>query len=84
MNKKGELITLSVMVGLLIIGGIIFISNQFNNVYIGDSSQNITYNIKSKNPLCNPDEIIINENYVEHFNTIDDIPAEYTLDINCN
>lgn len=87
MNKKGEILTLAVILvvllgGLLIARGIM-VSNE-RPPYIGDKSTKMFYNIKSNNPECNLQEIKIDSNSVVFFNTeVDALKGNYTKNSIC-
>ncbi len=83
MNKKGELITLTIIVGMMVLATFFIVDKHFDAVYIGDSSRNITYNIKSKNQECNTNNIIIKTNDAIHFKNVSEIPEWYINDTNC-
>ncbi len=89
MNKKGEFITLSIIMGIIIVVGFIFIEDKLGERqveigYIGDNSVMIAYNVRSNNPNCNIDNITINQNNIEYFRNANEIPQDYTRDENCN
>jgi len=89
MNKKGEFITFSIIMGIIIIIGLLGIGNKIIKsevkfTYVGDSSTNIAYNLKSNNPNCNIDNIIIHKNNIMYFKDEGEIPEGFTIDENCN
>ena len=89
MNKRGELITLSIIVLLLILFGFIYIEgrlgkNDAKMKYVGDASIGIAYNIQSENKDCNLGNILIEKNNVKYFKDLTEVSnAQFRIDDNC-
>ena len=70
MNNKGEALTLGIIFLALLVIGLIAIEDKIEKeIYVGDKSTNITYNLKSINVECNINEIKINKDNIKFFET---------------
>lgn len=85
-GKRGEIITLSILILAIIIGAIYYYQGKVENTnYIGDSNTKVVYNIKTKNPSCDIQNIKIETNNLKLFETLAETEQQgYHLDNNCN
>ena len=74
MNKKSELLTLFMITSFLILmGGVYYYGEKLEPVnYIGNQITGQIYNIQSKNPNCNFENIRIPHNQVKKFKTLEE------------
>ncbi len=80
MKKKAELLTLTMIFLLVLVIGVYFYEGkeEARNIggepyYVGDSSINISYNIRSDNPLCNFGEIKIGKGNIVPLGNIEQV-----------
>ncbi|MBW2984761.1 hypothetical protein KY361_06595 [Candidatus Woesearchaeota archaeon] len=84
MNKKGELIGLSVTILILIIAGIVYYQEKIENKnYAGDTLSGVVYNLRSQNENCTIREIRIEKQNLRLFETREEAEG-FILDANCN
>lgn len=78
MNKKGELITLSIIVLLILIGGIIYFQEKTKNgsYVIVDLSTKIVYNPESDNPNCNINNLTLDTDNLKLFDTMNEAKSK--------
>ena len=86
-NKKGELLTLSIIVILVLLGALLYIQGTYQkeNFYIGEIYTGTVYNPNSKNPDCLIENISIDTNNIKLFKSLDQATQEgYTPHEFCN
>lgn len=88
MDKKAEITLLSILIIVLIIGGISLIKERISNLdiginYIGDNSTRVYYNLSSENPLCNFKEVNIKQSNLIFFKNINEVEGNWTIDEKC-
>jgi len=87
-NRRGEIFTLSMIVLFILILGVSFLGYEGkleNRQYIGDNSTRIIYNLKSENPNCDFNEIVINKEDGVIFNTLEEAKLKgFNLSEKCN
>jgi len=85
-NKKGDFLALSILLLLVLIGGIYIIEGNYQNKrYIGDSLNKVYYYIDSQNTNCKIDKISIDTNNLKFFESPKEAEKQgYVKDKNCN
>ena len=87
MNKKSQFLTLGIIIGILLLAGFIIvkekIEDKYNVVnYVGDNSTGQLYYLKTINPDCNVNEIVIHKNNIRFFTNLTEAEG-FELDDNC-
>lgn len=86
MNKKGEFLALSLLILVLLIGGIFVYQGEVQDKnYVGDKTSTVVYNIKSTNANCSLEKIQIETSNMKFFNSLEEARMEgFMLNSNCN
>ncbi|MBI1934809.1 hypothetical protein HYS31_00050 [Candidatus Woesearchaeota archaeon] len=89
MNKKGELVLISIVVAILVLTSFAILKEKIDQDriihYVGDISTKTAYNLESKNINCDLNKIIILKNNIILFEDYNKVKLEgFKVDQNCN
>lgn len=91
MNKKGEFITLAIIISVLLVGGLFLVEKKIEKnyptiSYVVDISKNVSYNLKSDNLDCNLGNVIIKKEDVRYFydDQKEQVKELFRTDTNCD